>query len=128
MSYEMHLDDFLRWDGSYAIKWRCDTYSGECYTDADAWEGAATRALADRNDLRARLDTAETALAAAQAELAQAREDARVLVGLWHGRFPRSPSTLDLSEDEATDLLALSYQPRSDIDVAALIRRALGMT
>ncbi len=119
MSYKMHIDEFLRWDGSMVIKWRCDTYSGECYTDADAWEGAATRALADRDDLRARLDAAEADARWALAELVRLDEsEGTDTLSCWRDA--------GLSDAEQEALSVLAFQPSPEgADVLAAVRRII---
>lgn len=91
---------------------------------------SVTLPLDDFNDLHTRLDAAEAALAVARAEVAQARADARALVGMATkraceiGGFAFSDIILD-NVDALNDASAY-VDGLPDADVAAIIRRALG--
>lgn len=89
---------------------------------------SVTLPLDDFNDLHTRLDAAEAALASAQAEVTQARVDARALVGMAATRaFERFAfSDVILDNADALDDASEHVDGLPDADVAAVIRRALG--
>ena len=93
---------------------------------------SVTLPLDDFNDLHTRLDAAEAALASAQAEVAQARVDARALVGMATkraceiGGFVFSDIILDSVDDvDALNDASVYVDGLRDADVAAVFRRAL---